>query len=100
LDTIYYAGREIILDLKYFKKSILSEKINRDFFSSYIPKEEIDKYSISYFNLDSIDNNEKIFFTISLCVPETDICYWFEISVSNKGDIEIQDTTSDEDEEM
>jgi hypothetical protein len=100
LDTIYYAGREIILDIKYLQKNILRDVINRYFFSSYIPKEEIEKYSISYFNLDRIDNNEKIFFTISLCVPETDICYWFELSVSNKGDIEIQDTTSDEDEEM
>ncbi|MDD2244973.1 MAG: DUF4738 domain-containing protein [Dysgonamonadaceae bacterium] len=100
LDTVYYAGREIILDVKYLKDNILHEKINRDFFNSYLSKEEIEKFSISYFNLDRVDNNEKIFFSISLCIPETDICYWFELSVSNKGDIEIKDTTSDEDEDM
>lgn len=100
LDTVYYAGKEIVLDIKYSKENILYKKISRDFFNSYIPKEEIEKYSISYFSLDKIDNSEKIFFTISLCVPETDICYWFELSVSNKGNIEIKDTTSDEDEEM
>ena len=31
-------------------------------------------------------------------MPDTDICYWFELSISNKGNIEIKDT--DEDENM
>lgn len=100
LDTVYYAGREIILDIKYLENNILCKKIDRDFFNSYIPKEEIEKYSIYYFNLDRVDNSEKIFFSLSLCMPESDICYWFELSVSNKGDIEIKDTTSDDDEDM
>lgn len=99
LDTVYYAGREVILNIEYLKDNVLHEKINRLFFNSYIPKEEIEKYSISYFNLDRVDNNERFFFTISLCVPETDICYWFELSISNKGNIEIKDTTLDEDED-
>lgn len=97
LDTVYYAGREIVLDIKYSKENILYKKISRDFFKSYIPKEEIEKYSITNFSLDKIDNSGKIFFTISLCHPDTDICYWFELSVSNKGNIEIKDTTSDKD---
>ncbi|WP_455499165.1 DUF4738 domain-containing protein [Coprobacter sp.] len=100
LDTVYYAGREIILNIEYLKDNILHEKINRDFFNSYIPKEEIAKYSICSFNVDSVDKNERIFFNINLCMPDTDICYWFELSISNKGDIEIKDTTSDEDENM
>lgn len=33
-------------------------------------------------------------------MPDTDICYRFELSISNKGNIEIKDTTSDEDENM
>lgn len=33
-------------------------------------------------------------------MPDTDICYWFELPISNKGNIEIKDTTSDEDENM
>ena len=40
LDTVYYAGREIILDIKYSKENILYKKISRDSFNSYLPKEE------------------------------------------------------------
>ena len=94
LDTVYYAGKDIIFDIKYSKENILHDIISRDFFNSYIPKEDIEKYSIDYFSLDKVDNSEKIFFTISLCHPDTDICYWFELSVSNKGDIEIKDISS------
>lgn len=100
LDTVCYAGREIILDVKYKNENILQKKIKRDFFNSYIPKSEIDKYSIYYFKLNRVDKGNRMFFDISLCVPETDICYWFELSISNNGDIEIKDTTLDDDEEM
>ncbi|RHO50383.1 DUF4738 domain-containing protein [Tannerella sp. AM09-19] len=65
-----------------------------------ISKEKIAKYSICSCNVDSVDKNERIFFNINLCMPDTDICYWFELSISNKGNIEIKDTTSDEDEDM
>lgn len=100
LDTVYYAGKEIVLNIKYLENNILHKKINKYFFSSYIPKKEMEKFSISYFNIDKVDNGKIIFFIISLCIPETDICYWFELSVSNKGDIEIKNTTLDEDEDM
>lgn len=98
LDTVYYAGREIDLNVKFLKNNILHKMINRELFNSYIPENEIVKYSISYFNVDKV-NNKNIFFTISLCIPETDICYWFELAVSNKGDIEIKEITSDEEDE-
>ena len=98
LDTVYYAGKEIDLDVKFLKNNILHKMINRELFNSYIPENEIVKYSISYFNVDKV-NNKNIYFTISLCIPETDICYWFELAVSNKGDIEIKEITSDEEDE-
>ncbi len=94
LDTVYHAGKVIILDIKYSKENILYKEISRDFFNSYIPEEEIEQYSISYFSLGKVDNSEKIFFTISLCHPDTDICYWFELSVSKRGSIEIKDISS------
>jgi phosphoribosylaminoimidazolecarboxamide formyltransferase/IMP cyclohydrolase len=96
-DTVYYAEREVLLNIEYLKDNILHKKINKDFFKSYIPKEEIGKYHISYFNLDSVNKNETIFFNIVLCMPDTDICYWFELSISNKGDIEIEEIYEDED---
>ena len=30
-------------------------------------------------------------------MPDTYICYWFELSISNKGDIEIEEIYEDED---
>lgn len=99
LDTVCYAGKEIVLNIKYLENNILHKKINKYFFSSYIPKKEMEKFSISYFNIDKVDNGKIIFFIISLCIPETDICYWFELSVSNKGDIGIN-TILDEEEDM
>ena len=96
-DTVYYAEREVLLNIEYLKDNILHKKINKDFFKSYIPKEEIGKYHISYFNLDSVNKNETIFFNIVLCMPDTDMCYWFELSISNKGDIEIEEIYEDED---
>lgn len=97
LDTVYYSGSEVLLSIEYQSDKILQKKINRDFFQSYIPKEEIEKYSIYYFGLDKVDNNERLVFNISVCVPETDICYWFELFVSNKGNIEIKDVSLNED---
>lgn len=100
LDTVYYAGREIILDIKYSNGEFLNKKINKAFFASYIPNKEMQKYSISYFNLDNVDNNERIVFSISLCIPETDICYWFELYVASKENIKIENVTSDEEDDM
>jgi hypothetical protein len=99
LDTVYYAGREIILDVKYTQgEFFLQKKINRAFFSSYIPNKEISNYSISYFNLEQIANDEKIVFSVSLCVPETDICYWFELYVSSGDTIAIKNITLEEED--
>lgn len=86
----YFVGREIIMDIKYLNDSVLHKKLTRDFFSSYIPKEEIEKYSIHYFSLDSVGHNGNVYFYLNVCQPDTDICYSFQLSVSRTGDIEIR----------
>lgn len=98
LDTVYYAGREVFLDIKYPNGEFLNKKINRSLFASYIPSKEIEKYSIYYFNYERVSKSNEIVFSISLCIPETDICYWFELYISNKNDIKIKNISSDEDD--
>lgn len=89
-EDYYFVGREIIMDIKYLNDSVLHKKLTRDFFSSYIPKEEIEKYSIYYFSLDSVGHNGNVYFCLNVCQPDTDICYEFQLSVSRTGDIEIR----------
>ena len=41
-----------------------------------------------------IDN--EITFDISFCVPDTDVCYWFELVVSDNGSIKINEIIEQE----
>ncbi|MBP1616080.1 MAG: hypothetical protein H6Q13_3528 [Bacteroidetes bacterium] len=93
LDTQYYAGREVILDIKKNGDKILHKRINRAFFSTYISKKEMQNYSIYYFNFEKIDIDKGVIFRVSLCIPDTDICYEFELCVTDKGDIIIKDVS-------
>jgi len=90
---MYYAGREIILDVKYHKKDILHKKITRDLFKSDFTGNMggIEKYSICRFFLDSTYLDKKLFFSINISIPDTDVGSDFVISVSNKGEMEIKD---------
>lgn len=89
----YYAGREIILDVKYHKKEILHKKITRDLFKSDFAGDMggIEKYSICSFFLDSTYLDKKIFFHLCITIPDTDVGNDYEISVSNKGEMEIKE---------
>jgi len=95
-DTAYYANREVVLTISKEGKSILlNRKIKRKDFSSYIPKNEISKYCISYFRIVSVNPNE-IKLSISFCVPDTDVCYWFELYITNDGKITIKEIVEEE----
>lgn len=94
LDTTYYAGREVLLDFKYKQNLSLNKKITKMEFTSYIPKEDIHKYAIYYFDIEKEDN-EGVVFSVSLCVPETDVCYWFELCITKKGEIKIKEIIDD-----
>ena len=90
-DTVCYANREVILTISKDGKSILSNrKIKRADFSLYIPKSEIYKYCISNFKVTDA-TSDKIKFSINFCVPDSDICYWFELTITNDGNVKIKE---------
>lgn len=95
-DTAYYANREIVLTISKEGKNIFSDrKIERTDFISYIPQNEISKYCISYFKIASVSPND-ISFSISFCVPDTDVCYWFELHITNDGQTTIKEVVEEE----
>ena len=99
LDTLFYPGTEVILDVKYPQEDVVYKKIDRTFFALYIPRTEMTKYSVSYFKLVRVNNNELIF-SVSLCMPDSDVCYWFELFVTNTDDIKIKEIIEDYDSDM
>ena len=95
-NTEYYACGDVILTInKDGKDILLNRKIQRDDFRAFIPEKEIVRYSLSYFSIREARNNE-IVFEISFCVPDTDVCYWFELIVSDNGDVKINEIIVEE----
>lgn len=95
-DTVFYASQDIILTInKYGKNIILNRKIQRDDFRSFIPKNEISKYCISNFKITDVTTTG-IKFSINFCVPDTDVCYWFELIVSDNGNVKINEVIEKE----
>ncbi|MDO9154363.1 MAG: DUF4738 domain-containing protein [Paludibacter sp.] len=95
-DTVYYASQDILLTInKDGKNIILNRKIQRDDFRSFIPKNEISKYCISNFKITDITSTE-VKFSINFCVPDTDVCYWFELIVSDNGNVKINEVIESE----
>lgn len=95
-DTVCYATSDIILTINKNGKNIISNrKILRDDFRSFIPEKEISNYRISNFSIKEVKNNE-IVFDMSFCIPETDICYQFELIVSDNDNIKINEVIEKE----
>ena len=94
--TECYANGDVVLTInKDGKDILLNRKIQRDDFRAFIPEKEIVRYSLSYFSIREARNNE-IVFEISFCVPDTDVCYWFELIVSDNGDVKINEIIVEE----
>ena len=95
-----FAGREVFLEIKHDGKRILNQKINRTFFSSYIPSQEMEKYNICNFCLERVEKDNTLTFEISVCMPDSDIFYPFELNVSSNGNIKIKEIYLEEGEDM
>ncbi|MBP1618715.1 MAG: hypothetical protein H6Q14_2542 [Bacteroidetes bacterium] len=95
-DTICYACQDVILTVtKDGKDVVLNRKIQRDDFKAFIPKNEISKYCISNFKITDVTTSN-IKLSINLCIPETDICFWFDLIVSDNGDLKIKEEVEEE----
>ncbi|HMM05000.1 MAG: DUF4738 domain-containing protein [Prevotella sp.] len=85
-----YRNREICLNIDYRKTTILKKKVNKNDFTSIIPKDKVQKYQIWSFDINNISDTLAIF-SLNICVPDTDDCYSVLYSVSNTGKITISE---------
>jgi len=95
-DTVCYTCQDVVLTItKNGKDILLNRKMQRDDFEIFIPKNEISNYSLSNFSIKEVRNSETVF-DISFCIPETDICYLFELIVSDNGSFKIKEVLEKE----
>ena len=79
-----YVDRSIWLSIKLNNKNIIYNKeINKHTFKDKIT-DEIEKYQLQGFEILKNDTNG-ITFYVYFCIPDTDVCYNFHLSVSNIG---------------
>lgn len=81
--------REVILKIE--NKPIgmnVNKIIQKSDFSEYIPKEELKKYILQSFWI-KVANSQGVVLYINFCLPDTDICYMFELHFNNKGEMKI-----------
>lgn len=95
-----FAGREVLLEIKHDGKRILNRKIDRTYFSSYIPSKEIKNFSIIRFCLERVEKDNSLIFWVNICVPDTDYCYQFELNVSSNGSVKTQEIDFEYEEDM
>jgi len=97
---LVFAGREVLLEIKYDGKKILNRKIDRTDFSSYIPSKEIKNFVIEYFILERVEKDNSLIFEVNICVPDSDYCYQFELNVSSNGSVKTKKIDYEYEEDM
>ena len=95
-----FAGREVLLEIKYDGRRILNQKIDRTDFSSYIPSKEIKNFSILRFRLERVEKDNSLIFWVNICVPDSDYCYQFELNVSSNGSVKTKEIDYEYEEDM
>lgn len=86
-----YFSDELILNMAANSEIIQNQKlIQRTDFNEYIPEEDLPKYSIQNYRFIESNSNETVFY-LTICQPDTDICYRFRHVLSYDGTIDIID---------
>lgn len=89
-DTLYFAGTDIQLLLDKDGKRYFQKCFNKDIFSPYMQKEDIPKYSITSMHIEQV-NEDSLFFSLNLTIPDTDFSYDFEIIITDDGKMNIKE---------
>lgn len=95
----YYADRSLLLNVERKGKTILREKVfDKSSFASIVPKSELGKNLISFVAIRHVlDMSITLFMTI--CKPDSDVCYFIEMSISNDGKVTLKELDESEIEE-
>lgn len=101
-DSIAYVNEntEFIINTLYKDSVILTANLTRERFKELmgLPEEHFLKYT--FLNVDNFKVDKDTFkMEISLCIPDTDLFFLFELSIANNGVLSISDVTPYDDEE-
>lgn len=86
--SLTYHNRIVEINLQYEDKSVLTKRISKEDFLSIIPKNNLKEYQIWNFYIEDV-SNDNVTFSLSICVPDTDNCYFILYKVSKIGEIQI-----------
>lgn len=78
------------------KNVILNRKIQIDDFRSFIPENEIANYGFTSFGIKEVMINQ-ITFYLNYCILDTDLCYLFELTLLDNGNLEIKEVIEESD---
>lgn len=96
IETHYYADRSMFLSIKRKDKIILREKVfDKSFFSSIVPKSELLKNLISFVAVRYVSETSVTFF-VTICKPDSDVCYYIEMVISNDGTVGLKELDESE----
>lgn len=86
---VFTRDMEVLLSIDNDETGMhINRKIQKSNFSEYIPKTEIKKYDMCSFLIERVNKNGVIL-SPNFCLPDTDICYMFELHFNNAGEMKI-----------
>ncbi|MFV0546272.1 MAG: hypothetical protein ACK5ND_08815 [Bacteroides sp.] len=95
--TISSIHQDVVLTVtKDGKNVILNRKIQIDDSRSFIPENEIVNYGFTSFGIKEVMINQ-ITFYLNYCIPDTDLCYSFEPTFLDNGNLEIKEVIEESD---
>jgi Domain of unknown function (DUF4738) len=96
IETHCYADRSLFLSVERRDKIILREKVfDKSFFSSIVPKSELPKNLISFVAVRYVSDTSVAFF-VTICKPDSDVCYYIEMAISDNGKVALKELDESE----
>lgn len=84
---------EIILNVQYANKDIVTKVINRDCFKSLFAGDNLSEFLLHNLEPDRF-GKDFIVLRTSICIPDTDICRYYNIHIDKDGISDIVNVTS------
>ena len=90
MDTISFPCRNITLSIKNENDLLFQKEFSRNDFSEFFSPTDLKDFAIHRLWSYGI-KNDKLFFEINLCIPDSDACVDFEIVINEDGNYDINE---------
>ena len=90
MDTISFPCRNITLSIKNENDLLFQKEFSRNDFSEFFSPTDLKDFAIHRLWSYGI-KNDKLFFEINLCIPDSDACVAFEIVINEDGNYDINE---------